>query len=235
MDDTKQKILEYFWLEVLHRAQMLLSDMNIGSFYQWSESVGNKEIHRLLKLIELLLWPDKNTQEVIFLTGIINYKFNAEQLFSCFKISGITIIREGMKGDIYYMPVLYVLIRYQVDNAEMVHPSNFECCQAAHLDKIFTLNSDKNLHKETHQNENLFWGEVRKTYYMKNKEPCQKKPKQSNHERSVIPESVSQYTRQPLYIIIALWCQQQSRWINHNDIAPLFQSLSEELLSSFHT
>ncbi|EAA8170048.1 CaiF/GrlA family transcriptional regulator [Salmonella enterica subsp. enterica serovar Adelaide] len=57
---------------------------------------------------------------------------------------------------------------------------------------------------------------------MKNKEPCQKKPNQSNHENTVIPESVSQYAKQPLYIIIALWCQQQNRWINHNDIARAF-------------
>lgn len=57
---------------------------------------------------------------------------------------------------------------------------------------------------------------------MKNIEPCQKMPSQSNHENTVIPESVSQYSKQPLYIIIALWCQQQNRWINHNDIAQAF-------------
>ncbi|EAR5683953.1 CaiF/GrlA family transcriptional regulator [Salmonella enterica] len=37
-----------------------------------------------------------------------------------------------------------------------------------------------------------------------------------------IPASVSQYYQQPLYIIIALWCKQQNRWINRNDIAQAF-------------
>lgn len=45
---------------------------------------------------------------------------------------------------------------------------------------------------------------------------------QSNHEATFIPESVSQYYQQPLYIIIALWCKQQNRWINRNDIAQAF-------------
>lgn len=49
-----------------------------------------------------------------------------------------------------------------------------------------------------------------------------KKLNQSNHENTVIPESVSQYSTQPLYIIIAIWCQQQDRWINCNDIAQAF-------------
>ncbi|WP_336285979.1 CaiF/GrlA family transcriptional regulator [Citrobacter arsenatis] len=42
------------------------------------------------------------------------------------------------------------------------------------------------------------------------------------HENSRIPESVSKYIGCPLYIIIALWCQQQNRWINRNDIAQAF-------------
>ncbi|EAA7201532.1 CaiF/GrlA family transcriptional regulator [Salmonella enterica subsp. enterica serovar Newport] len=37
-----------------------------------------------------------------------------------------------------------------------------------------------------------------------------------------LPTSVSQYHNQPLYIIIALWCKQQNRWINRNDIAKAF-------------
>ncbi|EME3424930.1 CaiF/GrlA family transcriptional regulator [Salmonella enterica] len=41
-----------------------------------------------------------------------------------------------------------------------------------------------------------------------------------NHK--TIPMSVSQHHRQPLYIVIALWCQQQNRWINRNDIAKAF-------------
>ncbi|ECG1391904.1 TPA_asm: CaiF/GrlA family transcriptional regulator [Salmonella enterica subsp. houtenae serovar 45:g,z51:-] len=43
-----------------------------------------------------------------------------------------------------------------------------------------------------------------------------------NDVQKTIPASVSQYVRQPLYIIIALWCQQQNRWINRNDIAQAF-------------
>ncbi|ASD97977.1 CaiF/GrlA family transcriptional regulator [Salmonella enterica] len=57
---------------------------------------------------------------------------------------------------------------------------------------------------------------------MNNKGRYLKKPNQSNHENTIIPESVSQYSKQPLYIIIALWCQQQNRWINRNDIAHAF-------------
>lgn len=45
---------------------------------------------------------------------------------------------------------------------------------------------------------------------------------QSNHEVTFIPESVAQYYQYPLYIIIALWCQQQNRWINRNDISEAF-------------
>lgn len=57
---------------------------------------------------------------------------------------------------------------------------------------------------------------------MSHKAPCLKMLHQSNHEATIIPESVSQYNQQPLYIIIALWCQQQKRWINRNDIAGAF-------------
>ncbi|ASD99226.1 TPA: CaiF/GrlA family transcriptional regulator [Salmonella enterica] len=57
---------------------------------------------------------------------------------------------------------------------------------------------------------------------MNNKKPYLKTLKQSNHESTIIPESVSQYNDQPLYIIIALWCLQQKRWINRNDIAQAF-------------
>ncbi|EBS7634786.1 CaiF/GrlA family transcriptional regulator [Salmonella enterica] len=57
---------------------------------------------------------------------------------------------------------------------------------------------------------------------MKNKTPCLKMLNQSKNEQIIIPESVSQYHQQPLYIIIALWCQKQHRWINRNDIAEAF-------------
>ncbi|EMG4445017.1 CaiF/GrlA family transcriptional regulator [Salmonella enterica] len=49
-----------------------------------------------------------------------------------------------------------------------------------------------------------------------------KKKLTDNDVQKTIPASVSLYYRQPLYIIIALWCQQQNRWINRNDIAQAF-------------
>ncbi|HBM0247552.1 CaiF/GrlA family transcriptional regulator [Salmonella sp. NW805] len=49
-----------------------------------------------------------------------------------------------------------------------------------------------------------------------------KENSQSNHEVTFIPESVAQYYQHPLYIIISLWCQQQNRWINRNDISEAF-------------
>lgn len=57
---------------------------------------------------------------------------------------------------------------------------------------------------------------------MKNRTPYLKMLNQSDRGQTTIPESVSQYYQQPLYIIIALWCQQQNRWINRNDIAEAF-------------
>lgn len=46
--------------------------------------------------------------------------------------------------------------------------------------------------------------------------------KNINYHNAIIPDSVSQYSKQPLYIIIALWCQQQKKWVNRNDIAKAF-------------
>ncbi|MGI3450106.1 CaiF/GrlA family transcriptional regulator [Citrobacter freundii] len=46
--------------------------------------------------------------------------------------------------------------------------------------------------------------------------------KKINYHNAIIPESVSQYAKQPLYIIISLWCQQQKKWVNRNDIAQAF-------------
>ncbi|HAU6732978.1 TPA: hypothetical protein JEL83_002894 [Salmonella enterica subsp. enterica serovar Elisabethville] len=151
MSDARQKILEAFWLEVLHRAQMLLSDMNVGNFYQWRETVGDKEINRLLKLMELLLCPESNKQEICFLIEVINSQLNGEELFNCFRISGKKMIKEGVKGDIYCMPVLYVLIRYLTDNTKTVHTSNFENHQETSPDQIFRFTPDNVCHAETSQ------------------------------------------------------------------------------------
>ncbi|ECL5314051.1 hypothetical protein FTF93_23465, partial [Salmonella enterica] len=44
-------------------------------------------------------------------------------LFSCFRSSGKTIIKQGMKGEIYCVPVLYVIIRYLIDDSRKLSPS----------------------------------------------------------------------------------------------------------------
>lgn len=143
MSDVRQKELEAFWLEVIHRAKMLLSDMNVGSFYQWRESVGDRKIKRLLKLMELLLCPESSKLEINFLIDMIISQLNGQELFSCFKISGKKIAKEGMKGDIYCMPVLYVLIRYLIDNTRIVSPSDFELDREANLNLTLRFNPDK--------------------------------------------------------------------------------------------
>ncbi|MGK0600919.1 hypothetical protein ACSFCS_11500 [Yokenella regensburgei] len=121
-------VLEAFWPEALHRAKMLLSDMNIGSFNQWRETVGNREINRLLKLMELLVTPEDNGLETKFLTEMINNQLNGADLFSCFKTCGKRIQKKGMNGDIYCIPVLYLLIRYLTDpdNKNINYASDFE-------------------------------------------------------------------------------------------------------------
>lgn len=142
MNDAKQKEkeLEAFWLEVMHRAKMLLSDMNVGSFYQWRKTVGDRKIKRLLKLMELLLCPESNKLEINFLMEMIISQLNGQEFFSCFKISGKKIIKEGMKGDIYCLPVLYVLIRYLTDNMNIIQASDFEHYQETDLNQTFRFN-----------------------------------------------------------------------------------------------
>ncbi|HHR4183562.1 hypothetical protein [Citrobacter cronae] len=146
MSDARQKELEAFWLEVMHRAKMLLSDMNVGSFYQWRKTVGDRKIKRLLKLMELLLCPESNKLEINFLIEMIISQLNGQELFSCFKISGKKLIKEGMKGDIYCLPVLYVLIRYLTDNMKIIQASDFECYQESDLNQTFRFNPDNMNH-----------------------------------------------------------------------------------------
>ncbi|HAF2305002.1 TPA: CaiF/GrlA family transcriptional regulator [Salmonella enterica] len=50
----------------------------------------------------------------------------------------------------------------------------------------------------------------------------QKKTTQSNHDPFVIPPSVQQYADEPLYILVALWCQQQNDWISRMAISEAF-------------
>ncbi len=47
-------------------------------------------------------------------------------------------------------------------------------------------------------------------------------PRQANHDACFIPESVRQYTGEPLYILVAYWCLQQKDWIQYSQIAEAF-------------
>ncbi|MEX8626666.1 CaiF/GrlA family transcriptional regulator [Salmonella enterica] len=47
-------------------------------------------------------------------------------------------------------------------------------------------------------------------------------PAQTNHDACFIPESVRQYTNQPLYILVAHWCQQQQDWVQRGQISEAF-------------
>ncbi|EJS6905962.1 hypothetical protein NWL46_003882 [Salmonella enterica] len=119
MPDIKQKQYEDFWAEVIHRSKIQLSGMNVGNFHQWRATVGDREIHRLLSLMELLMSPDNHKFETGFLIKWINCRINGPLLFSCFRTSGRTLIRQGMKGEIYCIPVLYVIIRHLADDKKL--------------------------------------------------------------------------------------------------------------------
>lgn len=47
-------------------------------------------------------------------------------------------------------------------------------------------------------------------------------PSQTNHDACFIPESVRQYTGEPLYILVAHWCMQQRGWVQRNQISVAF-------------
>ncbi|EIM0565697.1 hypothetical protein LMN34_004771 [Salmonella enterica] len=53
-DIGRQKQSDDFWAEVIHRSKNQLSDINIRKFQEWRIMVGDKEINRLLRLMELL-------------------------------------------------------------------------------------------------------------------------------------------------------------------------------------
>lgn len=127
MNNIQQKQLETFWAEVLHRSKMQLSDMNVGKFNQWRKIIGDRKINRLLKLMEVLLSPDNN-------------QFNGQLLFSCFRTSGRIIVKEGMKGDIYCMPVLYVIIRHLIDSISTDTTEHSEQNLDIDLKQMFTSN-----------------------------------------------------------------------------------------------
>lgn len=47
---------------------------------------------------------------------------------------------------------------------------------------------------------------------------------QSNHESYFLPEGLEAWADEPLYILVALWCMHQRRWINRNQIASAFRT-----------
>lgn len=142
MTNTKQEQLEAFWIEVSHRAKMQLSDINVGSFHQWRSTIGDKEINRLLRLMELLLCSENNQSEITFLIDLINNKLHGEILFDCFNKRSRLILKEGMKGDIYCMPILYVVICYLLDNTKSVTSFDNEQEPTLSINKRFRFNSN---------------------------------------------------------------------------------------------
>ncbi|KQN53815.1 MULTISPECIES: CaiF/GrlA family transcriptional regulator [unclassified Erwinia] len=46
---------------------------------------------------------------------------------------------------------------------------------------------------------------------------------QRNHEGSRIPAELARYAGQPLYMLIALWCWKQKRWVDHKTISSVFE------------
>ncbi|EAB5741454.1 CaiF/GrlA family transcriptional regulator [Salmonella enterica subsp. enterica] len=48
-------------------------------------------------------------------------------------------------------------------------------------------------------------------------------PTQRNHDTCFIPDSVSQYTGEPLHIIVAYWCIQQGGWVRRKQISEAFR------------
>ncbi|EED3619807.1 hypothetical protein ER69_00795 [Salmonella enterica subsp. enterica serovar Newport] len=125
-DIGRQMQSEDFWAEVIHRSKNQLSDINVRKFQEWRTMVGDREINRLLRLMELLLSPDNHDFEIKFFFDWVNCRINGRLLFSCFRSSGKTIIKQGMKGEIYCVPVLYVIIRYLIDDTRRLSPSDYK-------------------------------------------------------------------------------------------------------------
>lgn len=52
--------------------------------------------------------------------------------------------------------------------------------------------------------------------------PLRKIIKQRNHDTAQVPKSLEEYADKPLYILIALWCRQQKKWIDRQQISNAF-------------
>lgn len=48
-------------------------------------------------------------------------------------------------------------------------------------------------------------------------------PKQSNHDGCCLPEGLSAWRDEPLYLLVARWCRMQKGWVGRKDIALAFQ------------
>ncbi|EDU9604356.1 hypothetical protein YT03_000349 [Salmonella enterica subsp. enterica] len=129
MSYMNQRQSEEFWAEVIHRSRSQLCDMNVGVFHQWEKIVGNKEVHRLLNLMELLLSTENHKFEIEFVINWINCRTHGSLLFKSFGASGKTFINKGMNGEIYCIPVLYVIIRSlmdkQIDSSSLDYEKNW--------------------------------------------------------------------------------------------------------------
>ncbi|EEF7938183.1 CaiF/GrlA family transcriptional regulator [Salmonella enterica subsp. diarizonae] len=49
-----------------------------------------------------------------------------------------------------------------------------------------------------------------------------KKIVQSNHDTFVVPPSLQEHANEPLYILVALWAQQQNRWVSRTEVQETF-------------
>ncbi|HAS9358273.1 TPA: CaiF/GrlA family transcriptional regulator [Salmonella enterica subsp. enterica serovar Veneziana] len=47
-------------------------------------------------------------------------------------------------------------------------------------------------------------------------------PGQTNHDACYVPECVRQYSREPLYILVAHWCMLQQSWVQRSQISEAF-------------
>lgn len=46
---------------------------------------------------------------------------------------------------------------------------------------------------------------------------------QRNHDGGRIPPELAEFSGQPLYILIALWCWKQKRWVDNKTISAVFE------------
>ena len=52
--------------------------------------------------------------------------------------------------------------------------------------------------------------------------PLRKIVKQRNHDTAQVPNTLEEHADKPLYILIALWCRQQKKWIDRQQISGAF-------------